>query len=198
MNNVLEKAKEKAIEVIKACSTSHGLFASAGKRGYNAVWSRDSMISFLGASLIKDKQLKKIFRESLIILGDHQSKKGQIPNCVDKHSERKPHVDFKSIDSSLWFIIGHYIYKKRYRDASLFKRYENQIKKALIWLSYQDTSENKMLEQLPTTDWQDAFPHKYGHTINSQALMKYVMQVLILEIYQILKQEQLTLFAKML
>ena len=27
-----------------------------------------------------------------------------------------------------------------------------------------------MLEQLPTTDWQDAFPHRYGHTINTQAL----------------------------
>ncbi len=27
-----------------------------------------------------------------------------------------------------------------------------------------------MPEQLPTTDWQDAFPHRYGHTINTQAL----------------------------
>jgi hypothetical protein len=27
-----------------------------------------------------------------------------------------------------------------------------------------------MLAQLPTSDWQDAFPHKYGHTINTQAL----------------------------
>ena len=34
-----------------------------------------------------------------------------------------------------------------------------------------------MLVQLPTTDWQDAFPHKYGHTINTQALYYSVLNL---------------------
>ncbi|MBL7131114.1 MAG: hypothetical protein ISS45_06910 [Candidatus Omnitrophica bacterium] len=174
---MIDKCYERAKEVIESCSTKHGLFASGGERAYNAVWSRDSMISFIGASLIKDPLFKNTFKQSLILLKNNQSKKGQIPNCVDKFSDRKPHVDFSSIDSTLWYVIGHYIYRKRYKDNSLFKKYEKTIKKALLWLNYQDTGENGMLGQLPTTDWQDAFPHKYGYTINTQALYYKVLNL---------------------
>ena len=34
-----------------------------------------------------------------------------------------------------------------------------------------------MLAQLPTSDWQDAFPHKYGHTISTQALYYKVLNL---------------------
>ncbi|MBU4266810.1 MAG: hypothetical protein L6243_03560 [Candidatus Altiarchaeales archaeon] len=174
---MIDECYEKAKGVIRGCSTEHGLFASAGKGGYNAVWSRDSMISFLGASLVKDPSFKNTFKQSLILLENNQSKKGQIPNCVDKFSERKPHVDYASIDSTLWYIIGHYIYRKRYGDSSLFERYEKSIEKALFWLSCRDIGENGILEQLPTTDWQDAFPHKYGYVLNTQALYYKVLNL---------------------
>ncbi len=168
---------EKSKEVITACSTKHGLFASVGKQGYNAVWARDSMLSFFGASLVKDNSFRETFKKSLVLLAQNQSKNGQIPNAVDKFSERKPHVDYASIDSSLIYIIGHYLYKQRYNDASLLVKYNNSIKKALSWLSYQDVGEKSMLCQLPTTDWQDAFPHKYGCTINTQALYYKVLNI---------------------
>lgn len=169
---------ERSKEVIKKCSTKNGLFASGGKNGYDAIWSRDSMISFLGASLVKDPLFKNTFKKSLITLANNQSKNGQIPNCVDKFSKRKAHVDYQSIDSTLWYIVGHYIYKKRYKDNSLFKKYRKTIEKALIWLSCQDIGENGMLGQLPTTDWQDAFPHKYGYTINTHALYYWILNLI--------------------
>jgi len=172
---MIDECYEKSKEVIKACSTKHGLFASAGKKGYTAVWARDSMISLIGAS--SSLEFKEVFKQSLITLADNQSRKGQIPNCVDKWSERKPHVDYASIDSSLWYIIGHYIYSERYSDNSLFKKYRGSIEKALFWLSCWDMGENGLLEQLPTTDWQDAFPHKYGQTINTQALYYKVLNL---------------------
>ncbi|MBU0906934.1 MAG: glycoside hydrolase 100 family protein [Nanoarchaeota archaeon] len=167
---------EKAIEVLEKVSTPHGFYASGGIDGYDAVWSRDSMISSLGASLIGER-FKRVFARSLITLGENQSKNGQIPNCVDKWSERKPHVDFKTIDSSLWFIIGHYIYKMRFNDSRLFNRYSMNIKKAFNWLACQDPGEVGMLAQLPTSDWQDAFPQRYGHTINTQALYYYALNL---------------------
>ena len=173
---MLDRAYEKSKEVIKKSSTNNGLFASGGKRGYDAVWSRDSMISLIGASLV-GKEFKNVFKQSLITLAKHQSKKGQIPNAVDKFSKRKKHVDYKSIDSTLWFLIGEDIYRKRYKDNSLFNNHKKIIKKALTWLGYQDIGEDDMLEQLPTTDWQDAFPHKYGHTINTQALYYFVLKL---------------------
>ncbi len=174
--DILEQAYEKAKEVIKECSTKYGLYASGGKQGYRGVWSRDSMISLIGASLEKDPSIKEQFKKSLTTLAKYQSEKGQIPNAV-YNLDKKPKVDYLSIDSSLWFIIGHHIYKKRY-GGDLFAKYKKSITKAITWLSYQDMGEDIMLEQLPTTDWQDAFPHKYGRTINTQALYYLVLNLI--------------------
>lgn len=174
---MIDKAYEQAKETIRICCTKHGLFASGGKDGYDAVWARDSMISMIGASLHKDPLFKETFKQSIITLSKDQSKHGQIPNAVDRFSKRKPHTDFASIDSSLWYIIGHYVYKKRYNDSSLFNRYKKNIQKALTWLDFQDFGENGLLEQQPTSDWQDAFPHRYGYTINTQALYYKVLSL---------------------
>jgi glycogen debranching enzyme len=174
----IDKAYERAIETINQCVSKYGLFASGGKKGYKGVWSRDSFITFLGASLVDEDLFKETFKKSLEILGKYQSEKGQIPNAVLNFEKRKPKVDYLSIDSSLWYIIGHFIYKKRYKDNSLFKKYKENINRALTWLSYQDVGEDIMLEQLPTTDWQDAFPDKYGRTINTQALYYYALKLM--------------------
>ena len=169
---MIDLAYKKSIEVLRKNSISSGLFAS---KSYDGIWTRDSIISFLGLSLINENFFKKIFKENLKILKKYQTANGQIPNAVDIFSKRKPHIDYGSIDSTLWFIIGVSLYKKRY-DEEIFKD-NNSIKKALTWLSYQDMGNDLMLEQLPTTDWQDAFPHKYGHTINTQALYYYVLKL---------------------
>ena len=109
--NILEECSVKAKEVIRVCSTKKGLFASGGVNGYRGVWSRDSFISLIGPSLT-GKEFKDVFKRSLITLGKNQSKKGQIPNAVMEGRWTNP--DYKSIDSSLWFIIGEYVYKKIY------------------------------------------------------------------------------------
>jgi len=174
-NSILDECYEKAKDVIKECSTKNGLYASGGKDGYKGVWARDSMISLIGASSDKDVLFRSQFKKSLITLAKFQSKKGQIPNAILNFDRKKQKAEFKSIDSSLWYVIGHYVYKKRYRDNSLFVRYDKSIKKAVLWIRYRDFGENVTLEQLPTTDWQDAFPHKYGDTINTQALYAGVL-----------------------
>lgn len=174
---ITELAYEKALETIEKCSTKHGLFASAGKKAYRGVWSRDSNITLIGASLVNNNsKIKEVFRRSLNTLAIYQSKLGQIPNAVYGFNRKKIKADFESIDSSLWFIIGEYYYKKRYGNE-LFNKHKKQIKKALTWLSYQDMEEDNLLEQLPTTDWQDAFPHRYGHTINTAALYYKVLSL---------------------
>jgi glycogen debranching enzyme len=176
--DILKECFEKAKHVIRECSTSNGLYASGGNKGYTAVWARDSMIAMIGASIVDDLGFKETFKRSIITLAENQGKTGQIPNCVDKWSIRKPHVDFQTIDSTLWFIIGNYVYKDRYSDDSLMTKYKENIDKALLWLSCQDIGENKMLAQLPTSDWQDAFPHKYGYTVNTQALYYKVLNLI--------------------
>ena len=172
---ITKDAYKKAIWILKKCSTPNGFFAAFP--GYDMIFARDSMIISLGAPFLEDKSLKEAYKNSLITLANNQSPNGQIPNAVDKFSKRKHHVDYMSIDSSLWFIIGHYNYKEKYRDNSLFNKYKKNIETAFQWLACQDTGEDSMPEQLPTTDWQDAFPHRYGHTINTQALYYHALRL---------------------
>lgn len=170
MNNIKEEAYKKAVEVISASAKSTGLYASGLKGGYEATWSRDSMITSLGASLV-DKKFKTPIRKSLNLLKKWQTDNGQIPNCVGSYNlDRRSDKTYNSIDSSLWFIIGHYVYATAYGDDSLLESHKKSIARALIWLKYQDPNEDGLLSQQPTMDWMDAFPHKYGNVINTQAL----------------------------
>jgi len=167
--DIKKRAYDKSVDIIKQCCTKHGIYASA--HGYTAIWARDSMIAFLGASLIDDKMFKECFKETLINLSKYQSKLGEIPNNIDLWDKRRKHkVTFASIDSSLWYIIGLHIYAKRYKEKTLLNRSKKNIDKALLWIQYQDAGKDGLPEQQPTTDWQDAFPHKYGHVLNTQAL----------------------------
>ncbi|MFH1696662.1 MAG: amylo-alpha-1,6-glucosidase [Candidatus Diapherotrites archaeon] len=165
---LIDEAAERAEGVIEKCSTPNGLYASGARGGYTSVWARDSMITLLGASLCGDR-FKKVYKNSLGTLAKHQSRLGQIPNCVDIF-EKKKKVTFATIDSSLWFLIGEHFYSEAYNDKSLLRRHRKNIEKALLWIDYQDAGEDSLPEQQPTCDWQDCFPHKYGHTINTQAL----------------------------
>ena len=168
--DIIQEGYNGAINVLRHCSRQVGFYASGLPGGYEGLWSRDSMITSLGACLVGN-EFKNAFQKSLESLSDNQSESGQIPNAVgDFNVERKSRITFNSIDSTLWYIIGQYAYSKSYKDSSLLKKHKNNIDKAFLWLSYQDPNEDKLLVQLPTMDWQDAFPHKYGRTINSNAL----------------------------
>lgn len=168
--NIENEAAERAVEAIDKCVTPNGLFASGDKGGYTSVWARDSMITMLGASLY-DKKFSRVFRSSIETLARHQSALGQVPNCVDIFEpKRKRQVTFATIDSTLWFLIGEYAYSKAFKDGSLLRAHSDNIEKAFLWLKNQDAGEDGMPEQQPTSDWQDCFPHEYGHVLNTQAM----------------------------
>ncbi|MFH0951337.1 MAG: amylo-alpha-1,6-glucosidase, partial [bacterium] len=176
MNN-LDKAYNKAIEVLVHCAKPSGFYASGLKHGYEATWARDSMITALGASLVGNK-FKQTIKKSLDLLAKNQSYLGQIPNCVGSYNtDRRSDVTFNSIDSSLWFIIGLLVYITRYNDRFTYYKHKKNLSQALVWLSYQDPDEVRLLAQQPTMDWMDAFPHKYGYCINTQALYYAVLNM---------------------
>ena len=166
----LEEARDKAIIVLEHCARPFGFSASGLRGGYEGLWARDSMITSLGASFVALK-FKAPFQKSLRLLSKEQSGLGQIPNAVgDYNTDRKSKITFNTIDSTLWYIIGNFIYAKAYNDKTLLEKYQKNIDRAFLWLKYQDPNEDGMLAQQPNTDWQDAFPHKYGRTINTHAL----------------------------
>jgi glycogen debranching enzyme len=176
-SNLTEEGKEQAIIVLEHCTKPTGFYASGLPGGYEATWARDSMITSLGASLIESK-FQKPFKTSIELLSKSQSELGQIPNAVGSfNTDRQSDVTFNSIDSSLWYLIGQQIYAKSYQDESLLTQYKKHTENALSWLKHQDPNEDKLLAQQPTMDWQDAFPHKYGHVINTQALYYGVLNM---------------------
>jgi len=172
-----ESTYKEAVRALEACAKSSGFYASGLKGGYEATWARDSMITSLGASLARNK-FRITFQKSLALLRKNQSLHGQIPNAVGSYNlERGSNITFNSIDSSLWYIIGNYAYAKSYKDKTWIKKNQISIHKALTWVQYQDPNEDTLPVQQPTMDWQDAFPHKYGRTINTEALYFTVLNL---------------------
>ena len=111
---IAEKAYENALVTLRKCCDKHGLFASGGKHGYKGVWSRDSFVAFMGASLVEDernrgkdqgndRELFRItFEKSLGIISRYQSSKGQIPNAVHSFDRRRQLLSRKRV----WNIAG--------------------------------------------------------------------------------------------
>lgn len=174
-----DQAYQEALKVLEHCAKKTGFYASGLSGGYEATWARDSMISGLGvASAKSNPKLKTAFRKSIELLARNQSKHGQIPNAVGSYNtERRSDVTFNSIDSTLWWIIGLHTYSKTYKDKSILKKHAKHLKAALTWLEYQDPNEDGLPVQQPTMDWQDAFPHKYGRVINTEALYYAVLNL---------------------
>ncbi|PIP34014.1 hypothetical protein COX69_03895 [Candidatus Falkowbacteria bacterium CG_4_10_14_0_2_um_filter_48_10] len=178
MTKIIEEARTKALAVLRACRRPTGFFASGLPGGYEAVWARDSQMTALGASL-QGEQFKRTIGQSLTLLARHQGAMGQIPNCVGSYNtDRQSDVTYNSVDSSLWFIIGHYVYARAFRDRALLDRQNRQINMAFFWLKAQDPDNLGLLVQQPTNDWQDAFPHKYGYTIHCLSLFYAVLKIM--------------------
>ena len=178
--SITDIAYKKAIDVLTHCAKKTGFYASGLPGGYEATWARDSMITGLGVSTLNPAPhtLKTSFKKSIDLLAENQSKHGQIPNAVGSYNtERRSDVTFNSIDSTLWWIIGLHTYAKIYKDKSILKRHAKRLKAALAWLEYQDPNEDSLLVQQPTMDWEDAFPHKYGRVINTEALYYAVLNL---------------------
>ena len=169
------------------CAKKTGFYASGLPGGYEATWARDSMITGLGVASLSvvsrkfdaiSQKLKTAFLKSIQLLSQNQSKHGQIPNAVGSYNtERRSDVTFNSIDSTLWYLVGQQVFAESYKDKSLLKKYKRNIESAFTWLEYQDPNEDSLLVQQPTMDWEDAFPHKYGRVINTEALYYGVLKM---------------------
>lgn len=173
---ILQEGVAAARAVLRKCAHPSGIYASGLPGGYAAVWARDSMMAAVCATLA-GMDVKEMFRRSLLTLGAHQGARGQIPNAVGSYNiDRKSDVTYNAVDANLWYLIGWDVYRKYCGGEALFQRNKRRIFAALQWLEYQDPDNVGLLAQQPTTDWQDAFPHKYGYTIYAHALYYLVLR----------------------
>jgi glycogen debranching enzyme len=153
-----DTALRKAQAILKSECSPIGLMASPA--GYPHVWARDSVITSLGALLTPGHEF--CLRQSLETLAGQQSELGAIPNNVSVASGRLDHTNAGSVDSNLWFILGHVFQHRASADIEFLRRQWPALEQALLWLRYQDSNGCGLLEVHEAADWADLLANRFN------------------------------------
>jgi glycogen debranching enzyme len=158
MTNLTDMALERAHAILDTECSPIGLMASP--EGYPHVWARDSVITSLGAILVPGHE--NCLRTSLATLAGQQSELGAIPNNVSVATGRLDHTNAGSVDSNLWYILGHYIQYRAFGDVDFLRQYWPSLERALLWLRYQDSNGCGLLEVHEAADWADLLANRFN------------------------------------
>jgi glycogen debranching enzyme len=158
MSRLVDTALQKAEEILGSECSPIGLMASP--EGYPHVWARDSVITSLGALLAPGHE--ECLKMSLLTLGGQQSELGAIPNNVSVATGRLDHTNAGSVDSNLWFILGHVFQYRASGDLSFLRRQWPALENALLWLRYQDSNGCGLLEVHEAADWADLLANRFN------------------------------------
>jgi glycogen debranching enzyme len=158
MNSLTDLALEKAHAILKTECSPIGLMASPD--GYPHVWARDSVITSLGALLSPGHE--DCLRISLQTLASQQSDLGAIPNNVSVATGRLDHTNAGSVDSNLWFILGHAFQQRHHPDRDALSAAWPALDRALLWLRYQDSNGCGLLEVHEAADWADLLANRFN------------------------------------
>jgi len=159
---LLEEARQRARTVLQHSATVHGFRASALPTGYPQIWTRDSMITFLGAATTGDPELVAAGRASLETMGAHQSRRGMIQLNVNPDTGYVSTENAGATDANLWYILGHYVHFLVTGDVAFLHQHWASIDRALVWLEYQDMNECGLLEVPEAGDWMDLLGVRYN------------------------------------
>lgn len=181
MNVCVQEGRRNAENTLIANGGELGLLGS--NQAYQQVWTRDSMICGLGLLVCQDPEGLNIHKRSLATLRQFQTELGKIPHNVGFTNIEDPaliahggklEIDGKEgiaiedsvhagcVDGNLWYIIGHYYHFILTKDLRELGEAWESLKKALLWLRYQDSNECGLLEVHEAMDWADLFANRYN------------------------------------
>ncbi len=127
--------------------------------GYPEPYTRDLMISILGIAVTENQTLIESMRIVLDTLAKNQTEKGHIPSLV--HDSK----DLGASDTTPLFLMAVAIFRKITGCSDFL---EHAVKKAFLWLEYQNPSDLYLVAQQPTSDWRDEqWVMGYGLYVNS-------------------------------
>lgn len=156
--SLVDIALERAQKILDSECSPIGLMASP--EGYPHVWARDSVITSLGSLLSPGHET--CLRLSLQTLASQQSELGAIPNNVSVATGRLDHTNAGSVDSNLWFILGHAFQYRAMKDVNFLKKSWPVLEKAILWLRYQDSNGCGLLEVHEAADWADLLANRFN------------------------------------
>src|SRR5512135_2282033 len=158
MSGLTDVALDKARQILGTECSPIGLMASP--EGYPHVWARDSVITSLGALLSPGHE--SCLQVSLRTLASQQSELGAIPNNVSVATGRLDHTNAGSVDSNLWFVLGHAFQYRATGDVEFLRAQWPAPEKALLWLRYQDSNGCGLLEVHEAADWADLLANRFN------------------------------------
>ncbi|MFW6168974.1 MAG: amylo-alpha-1,6-glucosidase [Planctomycetota bacterium] len=188
--DIFQQGYSKSLDLLRACSTPHGFFASAQSiHNYQRVWSRDSIIMGLAALLSGDPELVQTFRNSLITLANNQGPHGEIPSNVDPYTGRVSYGGMAGrVDADLLFVIGCGEYWKETGDDGFIDRMFPVIEKVIFLLGCWEFNNRGLLYVPQTGDWADEYL-QHGYVLYDQVLYLQVKKTLR-RIYEYIYQSE--------
>ncbi len=183
-SSLISDCYKKSIEGLKENSTADGLLAASPNdseseaKQYTSLFSRDIGVSALGILGSKDDQLIHTLETSLINLANAQSPRGQLPFHIRPAEKIIQWWMPGTIDSTLWWAIAVLQHKKETKSNNLYNMLSTNLEKAFIWLTYQDTNNDFLLEQGESSDWADEMP-RAGIVLYTNALWYWFIRLRI-------------------
>lgn len=159
---LIDEARQRATDVLHACTTPCGFRASAVAAGYPQIWARDSMIVFLGAVVTGDPLMLVAGRASLETMSAYQSPRGMIQLNVNPDTGYVSTENAGAADANLWYILGHYLHFQATGDTDFLRTHLPSIVRAITWLEHQDMNECGLLEVPEAGDWMDLLAVRYN------------------------------------
>lgn len=166
LSSLSQEAYSKALEQLRNNMTEQGLLAAAPfsfegeQKAYTALYSRDIGISSIGILASGDETLRENLKLSLKSLAEAQSALGQLPFYYKPEENQKQFRTPGSLDSTLWWCIAFLLYYDATGDEAFYQEYKEHLEKAYLWLCYQDTNNDNLLEQGEAADWADEMPRQ--------------------------------------
>lgn len=171
---LIREGYRQAVEALRKNITPLGFSACSIKdnipygtdENYHSVWARDGAITVIGSlPLIKDKEIHKCQRQTLVTLFEHISRNGQIPSNVrikDNVPDYSGVGGICSIDSGIWVVIAFYEYVNVTKDIKFLRKYISDVKETMRWLGAHDGNNDALLEIPEAGDWTDLFGGSYN------------------------------------
>ncbi|HRN70605.1 MAG TPA: glycoside hydrolase 100 family protein [Candidatus Woesebacteria bacterium] len=183
MNFLTHHGYKLAVQYLLENQTEHGMAAAKPsndleKGTYSSLFPRDIGVSTLGMLASNNEELIKLAKKSLANLVPAQSKRGQFPqNYVPQIHEIHWWMP-GTIDGTLWWSIGFLEYVKKTGDQDFYKKYQHNLDMAFMWLTYQDTNNDYLVEQGEAAGWDDEMP-RLGTVLYSNALWYWFVKLRI-------------------
>lgn len=169
----IRHAYDKAVEGLKRNVTPMGFSACSLEdnvtegtdTNYRSVWARDGAVTVIGSLRLKDPEIQKCQRQTLVTLLDHLSLTGQVPANVSIDTGMPDYSGvggISSIDSGIWVIIACFEYVRSTNDLDFMRRNWEKLQKAMDWLSAHDSNNDGLIEVPEAGDWTDLFGRSYN------------------------------------